>query len=76
MALEGCVVRPVPVHRDAQRGECDRWRGSEQTGEALGTQNVTEHGEGRYDDAPNKEADEVFGHFTFFQSFDSGPPLP
>ena len=76
MALEGCVVRPVPVHRDAQRGECDRWRGSEQTGEALGTQNVTEHGEGRYDDAPDKEADEVFGHFAFFQSFGSGPPVP
>jgi hypothetical protein len=42
LALEGCVVWPVPVHRDAQRGEGHRWRGSEQTGEALGTQNVTE----------------------------------
>ena len=57
-------------------GERDRWRGSEQTGEALGTQNVTEHREGRYHDAADEEADEVFGHFAFFQSFGSGPPVP
>jgi hypothetical protein len=66
----------VPVHRDAERGECDRWRGSEEAGEGLGAQNVNEHGERRYDDDPDDEAEEALGHFVFFQRLDSGPPVP
>ena len=76
LALQGGVVGPVLVHRDPKRSERYRGRCPEQAGEALGTQKISEHRERRYNDAPNEKADDVLGHFAFFQSFGSGPPLP
>src|SRR5258705_6793884 len=75
-ALQSCVVSTVPVQGDAERSKRDGGRRCEKAGEAIGTQNVTEDGEGRYNDASNEKADDVLGHFAFFQSFDSGPPFP
>lgn len=59
----------------AMPSERDRGRGAEKAGEALGAQNVAQHGESRHGDTPDDKADEVLGHFAF-QSFDSGPPVP
>ena len=76
LALQGRVAGSVLIDGDAERSERDRGRGPEQAREAFGTQNVSQHRESRHDGAADKEADEVLGHFAFFQSFDSGPPVP
>ena len=61
---------------DVMSSERDRWRRSEQAGEALRTQHVCQHRESRNHHSTDNEADEVFGHLAFFQSFASGPPVP
>ena len=42
----------------------------------FGAKDVSQHRKGRDDCAADEEADEILGHFAFFQSFDSGPPAP
>jgi hypothetical protein len=75
LALHGCVAGTVLVNCDAERSKRDGGRSPEQAGKALGAQDVAEHREGRYERAPDDEADDVFG-LAFFHSFDSGSPLP
>jgi len=76
LSLQAGVLGSVLIDRDPKRGECDRGRCPEQAGEALRTQKISQHREGRYDGAPDEEADDVLSHFALFQSFESGPPAP
>jgi len=75
-SLLGRVAGAVPVHCDADRRKGDGRPGSKQTG-AFWAEKVSQYRERRYHDAADEEANEkLFAHLAFFQSFDSGPPLP
>ena len=76
LCLVGGVVGPVLIHRDSKRGERDRGGCSEQAGEALWTQKISQHREGRYNRTPDEKADHILRHFAPFQSLESGPPVP
>src|SRR4051794_24335777 len=76
LTLHDGVAGSVQVNRDTERSERDRGSRSKKAGEALGAKNISQHRERRHHGAADEEADNVFGHLAFFQSFDSGPPLP